>query len=206
MLSRKYLKAWFASLVVCAGLVVLCLRWFDLPVAQIFRHNPGRVQAYGLPSAIILAGELAVICIIAAVRMVRGRLPDSAKTLMIALLTSVTTFTANNYVLKIVFGVPQVFDVIFLGARHGPHFLAGSQSSGFPSGHMALAGGFAGVWLRLYPRTAPVFAGLLAVGMALLVAGDWHFLSDVVAGTFVGVTAGLMAGTLWLEHNTRRPD
>ena len=82
--------------------------------------------------------------------------------------------------------------------------MAGSQTSSFPSGHMALAGGFAGVWLRLYPRTAPAFAALLALGMAILVAGDWHFLSDVVAGTFLGVTAGLMAGALWLEHNARR--
>jgi len=47
-------------------------------------------------------------------------------------------------------------------------------------------------------------AGLLMAGMAILVAGDWHYLSDVVGGTFVGVTAGLTTGALWREHNAQR--
>jgi membrane-associated phospholipid phosphatase len=35
---------------------------------------------------------------------------------------------------------------------------------------------------------------------ALLVIGDWHFLSDVIAGSFVGLSAGLLAGSLWSLH------
>ena len=204
MLRGKYLKAWLASLIACILVIPLCFRWLDLPVAQIFQHNHNRVSSYGLPSAIILTGELVVATALALVRMVRGHLPDLGKVLMIAILASITAFTANNYVLKLLFGVPQPFEVLFQSAHHGPHILAGSPMSSFPSGHMALAGGFAGVWIRLYPSTTLAFVALLAAGMALLVAGDWHFISDVVAGTFVGVTAGLMAGALWLEHSAPR--
>jgi membrane-associated phospholipid phosphatase len=32
------------------------------------------------------------------------------------------------------------------------------------------------------------------------VVGDWHFISDVIAGTFLGVSAGFLAGELWSVH------
>ena len=35
----------------------------------------------------------------------------------------------------------------------------------------------------------------------LLIAGDRHFVSEVIAGTFVGVSAGLLAGEVWLAHS-----
>jgi hypothetical protein len=43
---------------------------------------------------------------------------------------------------------------------------------------------------------------LLLLAAALLVVGDWHFLSDVIAGTFLGVSAGILAGEGWLVHST----
>jgi membrane-associated phospholipid phosphatase len=33
-----------------------------------------------------------------------------------------------------------------------------------------------------------------------LVVGDWHFISDVIAGAFLGVSAGILAGEGWLVH------
>jgi membrane-associated phospholipid phosphatase len=66
---------------------------------------------------------------------------------------------------------------------------------------MAMASAFAGVWIRLYPKTALAFFGLTSLGMIVLVMGDWHFLSDVIAGTVLGTTVGLITGELWLQHN-----
>ena len=206
MLSGKCLKAWLTGLITCLLVIPICFRWLDLPLAQAFQHNLGRMMGRGLPSTIILAGEFAVATTLAVIRMVRGRLPEPGKVLMIAILASIAAFTANNYVLKILFGVPQPLEILFQSAHHGPHLMAGNPASSFPSGHMALAGGFSGVWIRLYPSATPVFAALLAVGMAILVAGDWHFASDVVAGTFIGVTAGLMADALWAAHSASRRD
>jgi len=45
------------------------------------------------------------------------------------------------------------------------------------------------------------FSVLLLVAAVLLTAGDWHFVSDVIAGTFVGVSAGILAGEVWLAHS-----
>jgi hypothetical protein len=44
---------------------------------------------------------------------------------------------------------------------------------------------------------------LLLIAAGLLVVGDWHFLSDVMAGTFVGLSAGALAGAVMLLHSKR---
>jgi hypothetical protein len=65
---------------------------------------------------------------------------------------------------------------------------------------MVLAGAFAGVFMSLYRASVWLFSGLLVLAAGLLIVGDWHFLSDVIAGTFVGVSAGILAGELWTVH------
>jgi hypothetical protein len=67
---------------------------------------------------------------------------------------------------------------------------------------MVLAGAFTGVFMRLYRTSILPFSALLLVAAVLLIAGDWHFVSDVIAGTFVGVSAGILAGEVWLAHST----
>jgi membrane-associated phospholipid phosphatase len=74
----------------------------------------------------------------------------------------------------------------------------GSQKSGFPSGHMVLASAFAGAFMSYYRASVWPLSGLLALAAGLLIFGDWHFLSDVIAGTFVGISAGVLAGEVML--------
>jgi uncharacterized membrane protein YoaK (UPF0700 family) len=68
---------------------------------------------------------------------------------------------------------------------------------------MVLAGAFAGVFMRLYRTSVVTFSALLLILAVLLIIGEWHFVSDVIAGTFLGVSAGILAGELWLAHSTR---
>jgi uncharacterized membrane protein len=58
---------------------------------------------------------------------------------------------------------------------------------------VVLAGAFVGVFMRLYRTSIVSFSALLLIAAVLLVAGNWHFVSDVVPGIFVGVSAGLLA-------------
>jgi hypothetical protein len=67
-----------------------------------------------------------------------------------------------------------------------------------------MATAFAVAMIRLQPRTLPVLVTLLCIGAATLIVGDWHFIGDIIAGAFVGGTAGFVAGELWLEHVQRR--
>jgi membrane-associated phospholipid phosphatase len=83
------------------------------------------------------------------------------------------------------------------GAPHALNLWKGSAMSSFPSGHMMLSGAFAGVFMRLYRASIRPLAALLLIAAVLLVVGDWHFLSDVVAGSFLGLSAGALAGEAW---------
>jgi membrane-associated phospholipid phosphatase len=66
-------------------------------------------------------------------------------------------------------------------------FHGGGDYSSFPSGHMAVfTAFFAAVWLY-FPRFRVISIGLLLVlGMALI-ATNYHFLSDVIAGAYLGL-------------------
>jgi len=40
----------------------------------------------------------------------------------------------------------------------------------------------------------------------VFVFGNWHYVSDVIAGLFVGVTAGLIVPALWNIAGPRLPE
>jgi membrane-associated phospholipid phosphatase len=85
------------------------------------------------------------------------------------------------------------------GVPDGFHWLAGTAGTvGFPSGHMlVLSPLFLACW-QFFPRYRAV-CGVLWGGLALaLMATEYHFLSDVLAGSGIGIlihvlTQGLLA-------------
>jgi membrane-associated phospholipid phosphatase len=155
--------------------------------------------ATGFSSAVLLGVEAAVVLALVVVRITRGHLSPFREATALACLTSICAYTINDTTLKHLFGVPNPAAVLH-GSRHAFNLLSGSSSSSFPSGHMALAGAFAGVFMRLYRTSVLLFSALLLLAAGLLIVGDWHFVSDVIAGTFIGVSAGLLAGEAWLAH------
>jgi membrane-associated phospholipid phosphatase len=198
-------QIWLLSLVLVAVLAPLAFVYVDLPVARFAQVLSGHLSGLGenFGGAILLSIEGAALLVLALVRIVLGHLPRWATVFAVALLTSVCAYAINSSVLKVVFGVPPVWEVI-LGVHHGLDLFQGTQNSSFPSGHMMLAGGFAGVILRFYRVSVLPLSLLLAFGAALLVLGGWHFVSDVIAGTFLGVSAGLLAGEVWCEHESQQ--
>jgi membrane-associated phospholipid phosphatase len=81
---------------------------------------------------------------------------------------------------------------------YGFHFMhGGSAFQSFPSGHMGAACVVLTVLWICYPtfRWLYVTAGFV-VG-AGLVAANYHFLSDVFAGAFVGIFTGWIALAIW---------
>jgi membrane-associated phospholipid phosphatase len=194
------LRIWLLSFAACAAAVAFSFVEVDVAVARHFwtvgRHLSDLSTAFG--AAVILTLESAVVLVLLLARLMRGHLSRLGETLGIACLASICAYTINDEVLKPFFGVQDPVAVLH-GARHA--FFAMSFADGsFPSGHMALAGAFAGVFMRLYHASVRPLAALLLLAAALLIVGDWHFLSDVIAGTFVGVSAGILAGEGWLAH------
>jgi membrane-associated phospholipid phosphatase len=195
-------RIWLLALFVTAVCAAYSFKNFDLPAARWALLNVSTLGQLGnhLGSAIILTAEGALALTLVCVRLWRGHISPLSKALILASLTSMCAYAVNGEALKVIFGVPNPSQVLLAGVHHGFNFLKGNDDSSFPSGHMALAGAFLGVFMRLYPAYWRALSVLAVFGAALLVCGDWHFISDVIAGTFEGVTVGLLAGALWQAH------
>ncbi len=62
-----------------------------------------------------------------------------------------------------------------------------AEYSSFPSGHMAVfTAFFAAVWL-CYPRYRSISFWLMLILAVALIVTDYHFLSDVIAGAYLGL-------------------
>lgn len=195
-------KIWLLSLLICILLVAVAFVFFDVPIAHRVNGILGSAPALasGLASFILLGIEAAVVLVLVIIRITRGHLSPFREAIALACLTSICAYAINDATLKHLFGVPNPAAVLH-GAHHAFHLLNGSSDSSFPSGHMVLAGAFAGVFMRLYRSSILPFSALLLIAAALLIVGDWHFASDIIAGTFIGISAGLLAGEVWLAHS-----
>jgi membrane-associated phospholipid phosphatase len=199
-------RIWLLSCVACAAAAVFSFADIDVPVAHhvwgVGRHLSSLNATFG--ATVILSLESAVVLSLIVARLMRGHISRFAEILAIACLASICAYGINDEVLKPLFGVPAPLLVI-QGARHTFNFAAGLAYSSFPSGHMMLAAAFAGVFMRFYRVSIQPLALLLLLAAVLLVVGDWHFVSDVIVGTFLGVSAGILAGEGWAVHLTSSP-
>lgn len=195
-------RTWLLFLLICAVLVAIAFAYLDVPIARRVYGIWGSAEsvATGFASGVLLGIEAAVALVLMVIRITRGHLSRFREATVLACLTSICAYAINDGSLKLIFGVPNPEDVL-QGSRHVFHLLKGSPGSSFPSGHMVLAGSFAGVFMRLFRNSRLLFSVLLFIAAMLLIVGDWHFVSDVVSGTFVGVSAGFLAGEVWLAHS-----
>lgn len=76
-----------------------------------------------------------------------------------------------------------------------PHSGSHSDVTSFPSGHAAVAAGFAAALAWRYPRNAALFAVIAAMAAAQRVASSAHYPSDVA----YGAALGLAGAALWLD-------
>ena len=194
-------RIWFLSLIACAAASALAFAELDVPLVHrlwgVGRHLSSLSATFG--ATVILTLEAAVVLSLLITRLVRGHLSRFAEALAIACAASICAYGINDQVLKPFFGVPPPL-LVMRGAKHALNIGMGVAASCFPSGHMVLAGAFAGVFMRLYRVSIRPLSGLLLLAAALLVVGGWHFLSDVISGAFLGVSAGLLAGEGWTVH------
>lgn len=193
---------WLLFLLVSVLVAAVAFVYMDVPIAHFVYGilTSAESLAKGFGSAVLLGVEAVVVLALVIMRITRGRLSPFQQATVLACLTSICAYGINDSTLKFFFGVPNPPSVLH-GTQHAFNLLRGSSNSGFPSGHMVLAGAFAGVFMRLYRTSILLFAALLLIAAVLLVVGDWHFVSDVIAGTCVGVSAGLLAGEVWLAHS-----
>jgi membrane-associated phospholipid phosphatase len=99
-----------------------------------------------------------------------------------------------------------IFDskVHFLPCAFGFNpFHGGPGFASFPSGHVAAICAVMTVLWWSYPSLRPIYVACVAAVAIGLIGANYHFLSDVLGGIFVGITAGYL--TRKMAHSKMAP-
>jgi len=80
-------------------------------------------------------------------------------------------------------------------------FQGGDDCNGFPSGHMVVFAALAYACWVFYPRYRFMYVSFLVLLGSALIVTDYHFLSDVIAGTYLGWVAGILTNQLLSRSN-----
>jgi len=203
--ENEYGSLLYRTLIVVAlgiGAVLICYFWIDRPVAFfVYRHhinmiNVFRWLTYPPPE---VQNWSALILTILVVRRAWGPFLRWQKVLLVACLSLIV---ADDFRISLgdVFGRywPETWthdnpSLIGTGTYGFHPFQRGDDIGSFPSGHACRLLGFAAVWMIAMPRsrTVQIIAIALCAPMLVsLVAMNYHFVSDVIAGSVLG---GLVA-------------
>jgi len=136
-------------------------------------------------------------------RASRGHIDSVTLACKLLAYTAPLSFLAKT-ILKIVFGRTSTREWLIAPQPHDFHWFQGGGSySGFPSGHMAVFTAILAVIWRLLPRyRGGCMAFLLLMGLALIMT-NYHFVSDVIAGTYLGLLVELFVWRIVTMRESR---
>ena len=198
MLKFPSMRVLSIAFVVAICVVFLAVFLVDDPVARFVSRLPwsGAIhsKALGSPVLVIISG---LTIVAGGFQATSGRpLSRLMQTMVIASFSLVWSVCIDEFVLKYVFGrdapaqfLETGFDVF--------HWFQGAQNASFPSGHAVQLASVGSVFVLAYPKRWPIWCAFTCVGLVALVLGNWHFVSDVVAGAAIGIIGGIATFKLW---------
>jgi membrane-associated phospholipid phosphatase len=218
-MTRQF-KNWLIGLLITTLLVSASVAWIDKPVALAIGATFG---SWNLPDAIVGSPGLsiplatALVFVIFGLLAVMGRKFSELERSILLCDISVLAADAVKNQLKFVFGRtwpdswdPQIISLVHDNVYGFNFFHYGRSFESFPSGHAAVAASVMSVLWMLFPRLGIVCGTCIcAAGLGLILL-NLHFVGDVIAGTFVGVSTGLFTVTLcapmWHQDRSISPN
>jgi membrane-associated phospholipid phosphatase len=197
---------WGICLVATAIGVVVSYEWLDRPIAFLVHADLHGVPAFvwltRIPEALSLLSVLAVLMI--GLSTFSGR-PFSRLEIVVVLSgVSLGVAVAIKDQLKLAFGRtwPETWvnnnpSLIDTGAYGFNPFHGGIAYASFPSGHTTVVCALMSVYWLCYPRWRPIYGLVIAAVVVGLLGADFHFLSDIIAGGFLGGSIGWMVVLFW---------
>ena len=211
----RMFKAWLVALLTVALFTPFSTMWLDRPIAFLVRDIFGEQRiSLDLTHTPILSVPLisASIFVVFGLAAMMGRRFSKVETAVLLCDISILAVTAIKDQLKLAFGRtwPDSWEPGILSLLHdnayGFHFFqAGHSFESFPSGHAAVVAAAMSVLWIWYPRLGGPWAICIVAADLTLVGLNLHFLSDVVAGSFVGVSTGLFVVAVWGAGAHRGP-
>jgi membrane-associated phospholipid phosphatase len=205
---RKLLRRTLIAVVLCVLAVLVCYFWVDRPVAFfVYHHQINKFQVFRWltypPPEVQNWSALALTILI--IRRAWGPFQRWQKVLVVACLSLIV---ADDFRISLgdVFGRywPDTWthdnpSLIGTGTYGFHPFQRGDDIGSFPSGHACRILGFGAVWVIAMPRsrTVQVVALVLCAPMLVsLIAMNYHFVSDVIAGGVLGLIVAMYAAHL----------
>ena len=204
----KLLRRTIIATGLCIVAVLICYFWIDRPVAFfVYHHHINQFSlfrwlTYPPPE---VQNWSALVLTILIVRRAWGSFLRWQKALFVACLSLIV---ADDFRISLgdVFGRywPDTWihdnpSLIGTGAYGFHPFQRGDDVGSFPSGHAARILAFAGVWLIAMPRSRSVQIVVIVLSASMLVslvAMNYHFVSDVIAGSVLGGIVAMYAAQL----------
>ena len=200
-------EKWLGSALLAAALTLFCIGFVDLPVAlfvknHLYANTRWSHLTSDLPDlllAVVLLTTLAA-CSTYLVRSRKGIYDQVTSFTRLVTWAAPVSFIVKHF-LKFVFGRyntrrwvqdPNLYGFYWFQRRAG--------CDGFPSGHMVVVVTLLAALWRFYPKSRP-YCLVTGILLALaLVTTNYHFVSDVVIGAYLGVLTEAIAFRLLLHE------
>jgi membrane-associated phospholipid phosphatase len=192
---RTLLHQALVATAVCIVAVLICYFWIDRPVAFfVYDHHINKIEVfrwltYPPPE---IQNWSALVLTILIIRRAWGPFLRWQKVLLVA---CISLIVADDFRISLgdVFGRywPETWthdnpSLIGTGTYGFHPFQRGDDIGSFPSGHACRILGFVWVWVIAMPATR-VMATIICLPILIsLVATNYHFVSDVIAGSVLG--------------------
>src|SRR5437868_3017 len=205
---RRLLRRMLIITAVCIVAVLICYLWIDRPVAFfVYGHHINKIEffrwlTYPPPE---VQNWSALVLTILVVRRTWGPFLRWQKVLLVACLSLIV---ADDFRISLgdVFGRywPETWthdnpSLIGTGTYGFHPFQRGDDVGSFPSGHATRILAFATVWLIALPRNRSLQVVVIVLSASMLVslvAMNYHFVSDVIAGSVLGGIVAMYAAQL----------
>jgi membrane-associated phospholipid phosphatase len=210
------LRIWSIGLLGTVAAVIASYFWLDRPLAHLAHDAIAPFHLFDkltlFPDAIAPIAVVAIAAI--GLRGLTGKPLSRLQSVLLLCGLSLAVADIVKIQLKYAFGRtwPETW------TRNNPSFIrdnvygffpfhGGAAYDSFPSGHTtAICTVMTVLWL-CYPRYRALYALAVATVALGLVGADFHFLSDVIAGAFLGTSVGWISVSLWeIAARRVRPD
>lgn len=200
------IQKWLVSLAATILATVVSYLWVDRPIALMVHAYTIHRETFSaishipdplVPLAVVIFAALGLLAM-------SGRPLSKTQTAVVLCSISLIIAETTKNLLKYVFGRtwPETwFQNNPSYVRDGDYgfnlFHGGSGYASFPSGHSAVTCAVVTVLWVFYPKLWPLYSVVVLAVAIGLIGENFHFLSDVIAGAFVGASIGFMIVALW---------
>jgi membrane-associated phospholipid phosphatase len=202
----RVFKGWFLGLVWTTAVVTVSFQWLDRPIALWVYHLFGgrRIPTQIVNQTASTPVVTATVFVFCGIIAIMGRRLSKVEIAVAMCAISSLGAIVIKDLLKFVFGRtwpdtwgPGIVSFVRDNVYGFNFFQSGRSCESFPSGHAAAAAAVLSVIWIVFPELRVMcMIGIFAADIGLI-ALNLHFLGDVIAGSFVGVSTGLFTVALW---------